>query len=155
MSSNLNTLLHGSAAEAAEILGGDYPPDDVGAIQSIRAALTNALNRIDTLEKKLAVPAPIRRCYVVKTEEVGGGVTNELDNDVVGSYRFTTISEEAALDEFHSTVPIKVLDDFEISVRARPAIGPGAWCPDCAEEYSSRDIGQTCGTCHRGMICEA
>jgi len=48
--STFNTLLHGPAAEAASILGGDNPPDDLG---SLRAALTNALDRIDRLESKV------------------------------------------------------------------------------------------------------
>ena len=49
--SRFNTLLHGPASEAAAILSGDNPPDDMSVdLTELRAALTNALNRIDTLE---------------------------------------------------------------------------------------------------------
>jgi len=48
MSSRFNTLLHGRASEAAELLGDDHRGDD--EIIELRAALTNALNRIDKLE---------------------------------------------------------------------------------------------------------
>ena len=45
--SQFNTLLHGEAREAADILGSDNPPD---THDELRAALTNALNRITRLE---------------------------------------------------------------------------------------------------------
>jgi hypothetical protein len=57
--STFNTLLHGSAAEAAAILSGDNPPE-TGATQALRAALTNALNRIDQIEKREAIQAQRR-----------------------------------------------------------------------------------------------
>ena len=47
MPSTFNTLLHGSAEDAAEILGGDCPPQ---SNEFLRAALTNALGRIARLE---------------------------------------------------------------------------------------------------------
>jgi len=50
MSSRLNILASGAASDAADILGGDNPPDDIA---SIRVALTNALNRIQVLEDRL------------------------------------------------------------------------------------------------------
>ncbi len=50
--SRFNTLLHGEASEAAAILGGDLDRDI--DIVGVRAALTNALNRIDRLERKQA-----------------------------------------------------------------------------------------------------
>lgn len=46
-----NTLLHGPAAEAATILGGDRPDNMANEIDELRLALTNALNRIDRLEQ--------------------------------------------------------------------------------------------------------
>jgi hypothetical protein len=49
MTSIFNILLHGGAADAAEVLGGDNPPE---TIDELRAALTNALNRIDRLERR-------------------------------------------------------------------------------------------------------
>lgn len=52
--SELNKLLHGEAAEAAAILSGDQPPEGTNAPLALRAALTNALNRIDRIEKQLA-----------------------------------------------------------------------------------------------------
>lgn len=33
-----------------------------------------------------------------------------------------------------------------------PAIKPEAQCRDCYTPYLKRDIGQTCGECHRGVI---
>lgn len=48
MDNRFNTLLHGAAFEAAEVLSGDSPPEGE---QCLRAALTNALNRIETLER--------------------------------------------------------------------------------------------------------
>lgn len=53
MSSRLNTLLHGEAYKAAEILSGDTTPNRDEILLELRAALTNALNRIDKLEEKL------------------------------------------------------------------------------------------------------
>jgi len=125
MSSDFNTLLHGGAAEAAAILSGDNPPDGLDATQSLRAALTNALTRIDRLERRLEVPAPVMRTYcvtarpLVQTEDL-----NDLDFEVEGDYEFNAIDREAALDLFHGTVPIKVLDDFDIYCDPVPGIRP-------------------------------
>ena len=47
--SQFNELLHGAAEDAAAILSGDNPPD---SIDDLRAALTNALNRIQVLEER-------------------------------------------------------------------------------------------------------
>lgn len=47
--SRFNELLHGSAGDAADILSGDHP----GGTSEVRAALTNALHRIDRLETAL------------------------------------------------------------------------------------------------------
>ena len=41
---------------------------------------------------------------------------NSLDWDVPGVYFFDAVGSEEALDQFHGTVAIKVLDDFEIDV---------------------------------------
>lgn len=46
--SRFNVLLHGEAADAADALE-DVPADE----QELRAALQNAMRRIDRLEKKL------------------------------------------------------------------------------------------------------
>jgi hypothetical protein len=56
--SRFNTLLHGEASEAADIMAGDHPPD---TMPELRAALTNALNRIDRLEKQIEVLDIIRK----------------------------------------------------------------------------------------------
>jgi len=53
---------------------------------------------------------------VTRDAEVQHNDLHELDKDVAGIYRIDADSEDAALDEFHSTIPIKVLDDFEIDV---------------------------------------
>ena len=126
--SDFNTLLHGSAAEAAAVLSGDRPPEGAGAIPSLRAALTNALNRIDRLEERLKVPAPVRKTYIVTVKPVDDTWADcdlhELDQDVAGVYRFNGIDEEDALDQFHGSIPIKVLDDFEIICQIEPGIRP-------------------------------
>lgn len=44
---------------------------------------------------------------------------SELDNDdfeVAGEYFISGADEENALDKFHATIPIAVLDDFDISI---------------------------------------
>lgn len=51
MASRLNTLLHGEASEAASLISGDCPSAKSELILELRAALTNALNRIDRLEE--------------------------------------------------------------------------------------------------------
>lgn len=43
-----------------------------------------------------------------------GTELHELDDNVAGEYCYEIDPEEVALDRFHSTVPIKVLDDFII-----------------------------------------
>lgn len=50
MASRFNTLALGEAADAAAILAGDNPPD---TIDELRAALTNALERISRLENSV------------------------------------------------------------------------------------------------------
>lgn len=45
---SFNTLYHGAPDEAADILDGDNPTEDPALL---RAALTNALRRIATLER--------------------------------------------------------------------------------------------------------
>lgn len=41
---------------------------------------------------------------------------DDLDTDPRGVHNFEANNEEEALDEFHATVPIACLDDFEIEV---------------------------------------
>jgi len=50
MASRFNTLLHGEAAEAAAVLSGEAQAGERGVLLELRAALTNALNRIAKLE---------------------------------------------------------------------------------------------------------
>ena len=53
MASRLNTLLHGEASDAADVLSGDAKPGEHELILELRLALTNALRRIDRLETGL------------------------------------------------------------------------------------------------------
>ncbi len=53
MASRFNTLLHGEASDAADILSGDTQPGERELILELRAALTNALRRVDRLETRL------------------------------------------------------------------------------------------------------
>jgi len=51
---------------------------------------------------------------------------HELDRDVAGIYPIEVSDDsedpiEDALDEFHDTIPIKVLDDFYIEASVEPA----------------------------------
>lgn len=111
--SRFNTLLHGSAADAANILGGDNPPDTHA---DLRAALTNALDRIGRLEDRVRPPAKVRHPYKVTVQKmIAFGRVHELDEHIEGEYPFCAIDEEDALDQFHLTVPVKVLEDFEIT----------------------------------------
>lgn len=58
---------------------------------------------------------------------------HELDRTVPGKYWFCGRGKEDTLDIFHRTIPIKVLDDFDITIRARRAVVyvPGAICRLC------------------------
>lgn len=114
--SRFNELLHGEAATAAELLSGEVTPARDEILLELRAALTNALNRIDRLEAKAIRLAPASKIYkVIVQKMVAFGRVHELDEDVEGTYPYTAISEDDALDQFHSTVPIKMLEDFEIT----------------------------------------
>ena len=53
MASRFNTLLHGEASDAADVLSGDAQPGERELILELRAALTNALRRIAWLETRL------------------------------------------------------------------------------------------------------
>ena len=52
--SRLNELLHGPAGGAADILSGEASPARDEILLELRAALTNALRRIDALESQSA-----------------------------------------------------------------------------------------------------
>ncbi len=52
MASRFNTLLHGEASEAADVLSGDCRMTERESIVELRAALTNALRRIDRFERR-------------------------------------------------------------------------------------------------------
>ncbi len=41
----------------------------------------------------------------------------DREERVAGSYEYKALSEDDALDQFHDHVPIKMLDDFEITVK--------------------------------------
>jgi len=117
--SRLNALLHGEAQTAAELLSGDVTPARDEILLELRAALTNALNRIALLEAKAAMPTPASKIYKVTVEKVVAfGNVHDLDRDVEGDYPFIATSEEDALDQFHDTIPIKMLEDFDITVEA-------------------------------------
>jgi hypothetical protein len=45
---------------------------------------------------------------------------HEFDINVVGIYVYHERTEEKVLDWFHSRIPIKVLEDFDISVEEYP-----------------------------------
>jgi len=63
------------------------------------------------------IKARVSRLHIVTAEKViAFGRLHELDGKVDGKYLYCAINEEDALDQFHSSVPIKVLDDFEITV---------------------------------------
>lgn len=141
--SRFNTLLHGSAADAAAILGGEVTPARDEILLELRAALTNALNRIDRLEERNAPPVKARETYTVKAEKlIAFGHLHELDEEVEGEYTFCAISHDDALDQFHRTVPVKVLDDFEFTAYS-------GRCGDCG---AAGDPGAACRKCGRGMI---
>lgn len=114
--SRLNELLHGQAATAAALLSGDVTPSRDEILLELRAGLTNALNRIDRLEARNAPPVKARVMYRITVRKlVAFGRVHELDERVEGDYPICAIDEDDALDQFHSTVPIKVLEDFEIT----------------------------------------
>ena len=52
--SRLNELLHGDASTAADLLSGEVTPNRDEILLELRAALTNALHRIDQLENAVA-----------------------------------------------------------------------------------------------------
>ena len=45
---------------------------------------------------------------------------HHIDFEVEGNYIRHALTEEAVLDWFHSAIPIKILDDFDISVKEYP-----------------------------------
>jgi len=48
---------------------------------------------------------PFKELHIIDQEE-----------DPRGIYRYYAESKEKALDQFHDEIPIKVLDDFEITI---------------------------------------
>jgi len=60
-----------------------------------------------------------RRYNIIVTRAAGvrRDDLHELDQDVAGIYTHHNRNEEEALDQFHCTTPIKVLDDFHIEVK--------------------------------------
>ncbi len=113
--SRFNELLHGSASHAAELLGDGRPV--ANREEELRLALCNALNRISRLEDRTQPPAKLRFPYKVTVQKmIAFGHVHELDEHIEGEYPFCALDEEDALDQFHSTVPVKVLEDFDISV---------------------------------------
>jgi len=105
---HFNLMYHGSAEDVAAQLetGVELMPPELGAL------LCNIMRKIAKLEE----PKPASQIWRVTVEKaVAFGNVHDLDKDVEGDYPFIATSEEDALDQFHNTVPIKVLDDFEIS----------------------------------------
>ncbi|MCK5089493.1 MAG: hypothetical protein KAQ88_05885 [Hyphomicrobiaceae bacterium] len=114
---NFNLLYHGNAEDVSALLetGVEMTPAELGAL------LCNVMRKIALLEAKAATPVPVRRAYkVIVQKVVAFGRVHDLDRDAEGDYTFTAINEEDALDQFHLTVPIKVLEDFEISAVVIP-----------------------------------
>ena len=66
-----------------------------------------------------------RHWYDVTVAARPGVTLHELDENVAGDYayhvyaQFLHTGKDTALDAFHSVVPIKVLDNFDISVEIR------------------------------------
>ncbi len=114
---NFNLLYHGSAKDVSALLETGVEISD----REGHALLCNIMRKLETLEAKLATPEPVRRAYKVIVQKViAFGRLHDLDRDAEGDYVYTAISEEDALDQFHFTVPIKVLEDFEISAVVIP-----------------------------------
>ena len=57
------------------------------------------------------------RNWLIVAKSLIGVELHPLDADVAGEYHYSASDADAALDEFHSTVPIKVLDDFDICAK--------------------------------------
>jgi len=110
---NFNLMYHGSARDVSDALeaGVELEPTERSAL------LCNIMRRLAVLEEKAATPVPVRKRYkVTATKMVAFGRVHELDEDVPGNYFYDAINSEDALDQFHLSVPIKVLEDFEIDV---------------------------------------
>ena len=108
---NFNLMYHGSASDISDALeaGVELTPVERSAL------LCNIVRKIAKLEE----PKPASKIYTVTAEKVVAfGNVHALDEDVEGDYPFIAISEEDALDQFHSTIPIKMLEDFDITVEA-------------------------------------
>lgn len=157
MSSLFNQMYHGTMADVSDALEAGIELD----AQLTGALLCNIVRRLDVLGKVQGeilqrldeVPEPVLRTYrVTARPQVEDWDLNDLDGDVEGDYLYQAEDREGALDQFHSIVPIKVLDDFDILCDPVPAIRPPAECRDCGTIYTKADIGQTCGECHRGVI---
>jgi len=115
MTSNFNLFYHGSASDISGALEGGTNLDHYEA----RALFCNIVRRIARIEEQLAAPAPapVRKRYkVAAVKMVAFGRVHQLDESVEGCYFYDAIDEEDALDQFHSSVPIKVLEDFDIDV---------------------------------------
>jgi hypothetical protein len=109
---NFNKLYHGSMRDVNELLesGVEFEPRELGAL------LCNITRRLATVEERTTAPAKARVMYRVTVRKlIAFGRVHELDERVEGEYPLCAISEDDALDQFHNTVPIKVLDDFEIT----------------------------------------
>jgi len=58
---------------------------------------------------------------------------HELDQEVSGIYTHHEDSKDAALDRFHNTTPIKVLEDFDILVEAADNVTDLANTPEAQD----------------------
>ena len=112
MSSNFNLFYHGSASDISDALEHGANLDQYEA----KALLCNIVRRIAKLEDRTRPPAKARHPYKVTVQRmIAFGRVHELDENIEGEYPFCAIDEEDALDQFHLTVPVKVLEDFAIT----------------------------------------
>jgi len=149
--SRFNTLYHGSTKDVAELLegGGNLGPMEVNTV------LCNIMRKLIAIEAQIDTLAIIQRAavWIVKARPTGEEWDqHDEDFDVEGDYTFTATSEGDALNQFHNTVPVKVLEDFEFEAIRKPAAE--AICPDCKTGFYKDAIGTVCEACHRGIIQE-
>jgi hypothetical protein len=152
--SRFNTLYHGSTKDVAEILenGANLSPMEVNTV------LCNIMRKLIAIEAQVSTMDIIQRTrlYVVTARAVvEEWDLHDLDDGVAGNYRFTATGEGDALDQFHSTVPVKVLEDFEFEAAPIQTMATAqAICPDCKTGFFRDAIGTVCEACHRGIIQE-
>ncbi len=102
----------------------------------------------------------VMRPFVVTAERIPdydqlNGIDQDCYDEITEPYHCNARTSEAALDHFHESVPIKVLDDFEITVKECSDINP---CSNCGfimgENYmncgaAGDGVCPTCGTVNK------